>query len=684
VNFKLNRRGLRLFSALIVMASPLPGFADVSLPPLFSDGVVLQRDTSAPVWGSAAPHEAVTLELNGQAISTTADSDGHWQAAFKGLTAGGPFTLTVKGAANSVTVNNVLVGEVWLCSGQSNMTLHMSDIADVAKDDIAAANDPLLHCFTVPLSMANDPGTPGIQDTGNKWEATDPNTVPHYSAVAYYFAKSLREQLKVPIGIIHCSYPGSSGESWVRKAAQDAIGLGPRNDALTQQWNNAGEATRKFLSDLNDWEAKSGRQDPGNKGFAMGWADPKTGTGDWTPITSPGDWSSLGLANGGVVWIRKTVNFPQADPAGEVTLNFGNLQNYGREAGNVLGTVYFNNQEVGEIGHVLKHIFSKPGDQEITVPGSLVVRGPNVVAVRIFTQEEKGPAFAHGPNLIAGPLKIPVGVSWQAKVEAQLPPAPPGADATRPPPPSIPTLTQVPYYMFDKMLSPLIGYGIKGVAWYQGEANEDRGLAYGKLLTALIGDWRALWKRDDLPFYVVQLENSYPPVNDPNRRSPLAEVREAQLQTCQKVPHTGLAVIIDVGDANNVHFHDKKPVGERLALIALAQAYGQKIEFSGPVFDSMTVEGNAIRLKFTHVGGGLVAKGGGPLKQFAIAGADQNFVWADAVIDGNTVVVSSKDVPAPVAVRYAWADNPAGCNLSNTADLPASPFRTDDWLPSGH
>ncbi|MCE0499383.1 MAG: sialate O-acetylesterase [Methylacidiphilales bacterium] len=677
MNFKLNLRSLALFSGLMVTVFPVSGFGDVSLPSFFSDGAVLQRDTVAPVWGTAAPNEAVTLELNGQTTSATAGQDGKWCATFKGLAAGGPFTLTVKGTSNSVTVQNVLVGDVWLCSGQSNMSLHMYEIADVAQGDIAAADDPLLHCFTVSSTAADNVPVPPYE---GKWESTDPDSVKGYSAVAYYFAKELREQVKVPIGIIHCSYPGTCGESWVRKEALAGLGLGPQEAAVAQSWNNADQTTQKFLSDLNDWETKMGRQDPGNKGYAQGWADPKTDVSTWTTLPTPGDWTSLGLVNGGVVWIRKTVNFPDQGKVKDFTLQLGNLQNFGKESGNVLGTVYFNNQEVGEIGHVLKHIFTRPGDQLVKVPGSLIVHGANVVAVRIFTQEEKGPLFGGGTGLIRAPFPFTMRVEpqWQAKVEAQLPPAPPDAAFTRPPTPNIPIMTRRPSLMFDSMLSPLVGYGMKGAAWYQGEGNADRGEAYGSLLRGLIADWRGLWKQGDFPFYIVQLANISPPANDPNGKSGLAAVREGQLQTWQRVAHTGLAVTIDVGDANNIHYHNKKEVGHRLALIALAQTYGQKIEFSGPVIDSMAVEGNTIRLKFTHIGGGLVAKGG-PLQQFVIAGADQKFVWADATIDGDTVLVSSKDVAAPVAVRYAWADNPAGCNLYNKEDLPASPFRTDDW-----
>ena len=675
MKFRFNLRGLALPAGLIVIALPASALADVSLAPFFSDGAVLQRDSTAPVWGRAAPGEAVTAALNGQTISTAAGPDGNWRAAFQGLAAGGPFTMTVKGASNSITVPNVLVGDVWLCSGQSNMGLRMIDIADVAKDDIAAANDPLLHTFNVPLLETD---TPAKFPTADKWEAADPDTVKNDSAVAYYFAKTLREQVKVPIGIIHDSFGGTSIEGWMRMEVFNTLGLGPTMQARVQQWQTGDATSQTFLSALNQWEAGMGRQDPGNKGHDEGWADPKTSVNDWTGSITPGNWTPLGLAHGGIVWIRKAVNISAEFAGKDLTMNLGNLQNAGREFGNVLGTVYFNNQEVGSIGHTLRHVFSKPDDQLVNVPGTLVQTGTNVVAVRIFTQEEKSPSFGGGTSLLGPALRGTFGSSWMAKVEEAFPPAPADADSTRPKVPSVPTLTQVPCYFFNHILSPWIGYGIKGAVWYQGEANSYTPQGYATYLPAMIADWRGLWGQGNFPFYIVQLANVNAPPTDPNAKSGYAEIREAQLQTWQKVPDTGLAVTIDLGEANNVHYHNKKPAGQRVALIAQARVYGRKIEFSGPVFDSMTVEGSAMRLKFTHLGGGLVAKGG-PLKQFAIAGADQNFVGADAVIDGDAVVVSSKDVAAPAAVRYAWADNPAGCNLYNQADLPASPFRTDDW-----
>jgi len=657
---------------------PIPAFALVSLPSFFSDNMVLQRDTTAPVWGTAAPNEAVTLELNGQTINATADANGNWSAAFKGLAAGGPFTLNIKGAANSIALRNVLVGDVWFCSGQSNMTLHMVEIKDVAQADINAANDPLLHCFTVPQTTADTPAS----DVKGKWDAgATPITVPGYSAVAYYFAKALRAQLNIPIGIIHCSYPGSSAEAWVPKGVFDAIGLAAKEAAIAQTWQGLDAAAEKYLADLNAWETANGRQDPGNKGFAQGWADPKTDVSRWTPLADPSDFSPLGLANGGVVWIRESVDLPAQLAGKDLPLRLGNLNNRGKEFGNIVGTVYFNGEEIGPIGRTLKHVFSGPDSLTVTAPGRLVSAGPNVIAIRVFTQEEKLP---HGGSLGGGtgllfPLVKPdaMKTAWVAKVEAELPPAPAGAAATRPVPPPAPSLMEQPSVLYNGMLHPFLGYGIKGVAWYQGEGNAGRGEAYRHLFPALIADWRAEWKQGDFPFYFVQIANCFAPAASPGN-SVDAELRESQLLTWKAVPGTGMAVTIDLGEANNIHYHKKKPVGERLARVALALTYGQKGEYSGPVYDSMTVEGAAIRLKFTHLGGGLVAQGG-PLKQFAIAGADHKFVWADATIDGDSVVVSSKDVAAPAAVRYAWADNPAGCNLYNQAALPASPFRTDDW-----
>lgn len=676
--------------AIVLEAFSVSVRAEIKLPPFFGNGMVLQRDAAAPLWGTASPGETIKAELNGQVISATADDKGSWSTAFKGLTAGGPFTLTITGNSDKVTLSNVLVGDVWLCSGQSNMVYTLSQMGALAKDDIAAANDAQLRWFVPTTYLVPDPYL------GRTWLASSPATISGNSAVAYYFGRSLREKLNVPVGILEVAFPGSSIGTWFSPEGLESLGIGSEAKTINDELASLDTATPSFLNDLDAWETTFHRQDPGNKGFARGWADPKTDISDWKSIPNFGDWSSLGLNNGGVVWVRASIDMPAETAGKDIHLTIGDLRNGGRQFGNLLGAVYFNNQEVGTFGNVLKHFFTSPDKPFVKVPGNLVLAGTNVVAIRFFTQEPKAPWNKTDLEIAAADKKThfpAVTPDWFAKVEAELPPLPPKALASRPvPPPAPPGVTQ-PSIFYNSMLKRVVGYGIKGFIWYQGEANtgstgpipsvlgNDPPVAYRKLLPGLISDWRRLWNQSDLPFYIVQLPNTNNGGgNNPGAqpgKSGWAALRESQLLTWKTAPNTGMGVTIDLGDGN-LHPPNKKPFGERMALVALANAYGQKIDFSGPIYDSMAVEGNKIRLKFNYTGSGLEAKGG-PLKQFAIAGADQKFIWADAVIDGDSVVVSAAAIASPVAVRYAWADDPVGCNLYNKEGLPASPFRTDDW-----
>jgi sialate O-acetylesterase len=569
------------------------------------------------------------------------------------------------------------------------MAFSISQMGDLAKADIAAAEDPQLHCFVGATYFVPD------AYQGKTWMASSPTTISGVSAVAYYFGRSLRQKLNVPVGILDVAFPGSAIEGWFSPDGFDPLGMGPETKALAAPYAALDSETPKFLSNLSAWEAKYNRQDPGNKGFTQDWADPKTDTSDWKSIPTFGDWSTLDLTNGGVVWVRKSIDVPEETAGKDLTLTIQDLRNVGKEFGNLLGTVYFNNKPVGTIGDVLKHTFSAPDQVSIKLPGDEVVAGPAVIAIRFFTQEKKAPW--NKTNLSFSPTdkkKVPVPTvtgDWLAKVEAELPPLPPDATATRPITPPSPPQVRMPSLFYNFMLKQVVGYGIKGFIWYQGEANTSTfgpsvlgnyaPVAYRKLLPALIANWRGLWKQSDLPFYVIQLpdtniDNQAQPDTYPNK-SDWAALREAQLLSSETVPHTGLTVTVDTGNGN-LHPPNKQPVGERTALIALADAYGQKIESSGPIYDSMTIEGDKIRLKFKHIGSGLIAKNG-PLKEFAIAGDNKKFVWADATIDGDTILVSSPKVSSPAAVRYAWADDPVACNLYNNDGLPASPFRTDDW-----
>jgi sialate O-acetylesterase len=674
--------------AVALVSWPYALQAEIRLPPFFSNGMVLQRDGAAPLWGTASPGEAITAQLNGQTVLATADGKGNWSTAFKGLAAGGPFTLTLKGGSDAITISNVLVGDVWLCAGEMNMASTLGDMGALAKDDLAAATDPQLRWFGSKNMMFGD----AFQ--GRTWTDTTPATTSTDSAVAYYFARELRRKINIPVGIIVVTSQFSPLQTWLSPEGFDSIGLGPEARTALDEFNNLDTATPRFLRDLAAWEKTCNRQDPGNKGFALGWADPKTDTSDWKTIPNLGDWSSLDIPDGGVLWIRKSVDMPAETAGKDISLSIGLLSNEPSEFGNVLGTVYFNNREVGTLGDCLKRVYVPREQPPSKVPGNLVVPGANVIAIRLFTQVQK-PHWKktdlkfNAADKTAWPSVTP---DWLAKVEAKLPPQPPDAVAGRPVTPNSPFQSGLPSIYYNLLLKPIAGYGIKGVVWYQGEADNETFLGdmptilkswppffYRKLLPAFIADLRRHWHQPDLPFCFAQLPamKAHIHPNGQPQKSDLAQCRESQLLTWQTVPNTGMIISIDLGNGILIP-PNKKPFGERLALAALAKAYGQKVDFSGPIYDSMAVEGKKISVKFKSIGSGLVAQNG-PLGDFAIAGADQKFIWADAVIDGDTVVVSSPSVPAPIAVRYGWLDTPLNCNLYNKEGLPASPFRTDTW-----
>jgi sialate O-acetylesterase len=640
--------------------------ADVKLADLFTDNMVLQRDATAPVWGTAAPGEAVTLTFGAQSLTATADANGAWKTAFQGLKPGAAQALTVTGAHNKVALQNVVVGDVWVTSGQSNMQYLLVD-----QDEIAASANPNIRYYETPRSMAAEPMTTLPTRGPVPWMIAAPETSPKMSAVAYYFAKNINKELGVPIGIIDCTWGGTPAEPWTSREALESVPeyKEPIDKAISAYQNQTAFAAT-YAADCAEWEKSFGRNDPGNTGFAAGWAAPGFDAGAWTSITTTSlpNWNNAGIPNGGAVWLRKTVSLPATAAGKDFTLTLGPVPG--------VDTAYFNGTEVGNGGWNLPGFARQPRSYKI--PGSLVKAGDNVMAIRIFAQTTRTFPFAPGPKL-GLPVSDPTSVSsdWLAHVESQLPRMTPEAMAAMPPYP-YPPPGCTPALNFNAMVCPLMPYGIKGVLWYQGESNATYAYAYRTLLPLLIESWRARWNIGDFPFYIVQLPNLGNPPKDPEGNDTWPVLRESQLATWKKVPKTGMSVSIDIGEAMNLHPPDKKDVGYRLSLIALAEAYGHSIEDSGPIYETMTIEGNKIRVKFAHPGGGLVAKDG-PLKQFAIAGADQKFVWADAAIDGDTVLVSNPGVTAPVAVRYAWAANPAGCNLYNQAGLPASPFRTDDW-----
>ncbi len=500
----------RVFVVVVSLCAVLGVFADVKLPAVIGDHMVIQQGMHVPIWGKADPGEDVTVTAGNDKATAKAGADGKWLVRLTPMSAGGPIDITVKGK-NEIVLRDVLIGEVWVCSGQSNMQWTVRGSANSA-EEIAKADYPRIRLFYVPRVVALEPR----EDTNAAWTACNPQTVPEFSAVAYFFGREIHNAMNVPVGLIHSSWGGTPAESWTTRATLEAY---PELRPIVEKWTKTladyPEAVKRHEQALAAWEEAAA------KAKGEGKEAPKKPNGPGDPKTNP--------------WF----------------------------------------------------------------PGSL----------------------------------------WNG------------------------------------MLAPIVPFGIQGAIWYQGESNAGRAYQYRSLFPAMIRDWRQMWGQGDFSFFFVQLAN-FTAVADKPGPSDWAELREAQTMTLS-LPKTGMAVIIDIGEANDIHPKNKQDVGLRLALAAQKVAFGKDVVFSGPMFDYMKVEGDKVRLFFTQTGGGLVCKGDA-LKGFAMAGADRNFVWADARIDGATVVVSAQGVAGPVAVRYAWANNPV-CNLYNKEGLPASPFRTDSW-----
>ncbi len=660
--------GLLLFTACAAVK------ADVKPAKLIGDNMVLQREGSAPVWGTADPGETITVTLGDQKTTATADANGNWKAVFQGLKPNNGETMTIAGKSNTITVKNVAVGDVWICSGQSNMDYRLLD-----KDEIASANNPDLRYFNVANYAAAERQS-DVRD-GGPWVSASPSTAGTFSAVGYYFGKNIHAEIGVPIGLIGCAWSGSPIEPFVTQKSLDTVpGLAAKWDPLVAKLKTVIPDGEKAVADYKAWTEKYGRADTESKGFAAGWANPSLDTKDWITTDTPNDWSKTGVPkvgiapHGGVVWVRKTFQCPDSAVGKDFTLNPGPISES--------ATLYFNGEQIatGDLG-TSPYYWNEA--RPFKIPGRLVKAGDNVVVFRIISQKQYNHAFDQRFHLNI-PVVDPTAVThdWLAKAETEYAALPQTTMAELPQAPSV-KVGGLVQSTFNGTIAPLTSYGIKGVLWYQGETNAFMNPgAYYALLPQLIAGWRDEWNIGNFPFYIVQLANFGAPPTAPGQGSfGWAMVREDQLKTSQTVPNTGMATIVDIGEANNIHPLDKKDVGYRLSLQALANTYGKKIEPSGPIYDSMTVEGNKIRIKFTHLGGGLDARGG-PLKQFVICGTDHKWAAGASTIDGDTILVSSPDVATPVAVRYAWADNPEGCNLYSKLGLPASPFRTDDF-PTG-
>jgi len=635
------------------------------LPSIIGDNMVLQQGMRAPVWGWDAPGQRVAVTIAGQKATAKAGADGRWKVRLRPMKAGGPHEMTVAGSSTR-TLRNILVGEVWVCSGQSNMQVSVRDMAN-GPAEIQAASFPNIRLFTVACMTA-----PTRQDdlvTPATWQECSPQSVEAFSAVAYFFGRDLRKAIKVPVGLINTSWGGTVCETWMSREAIEADAEFRHLLDPVLPPEEFAKAKPAFDEALRKWEAIAYFKDPGNKGFGMGWAASDCPMSHWTDIGAPGLWRSMSDEKcEGAVWYRRDIEVPKAWEGKDLLLALGAIDDF--------DTTYFNGVQVGAIGMETPNWWMTL--RRYTVPGALVKAGRATIAVRVFDRFMGGGLMGPAAEMRVAPVGRPesgairLNGQWKFKVEYPIDPAmrPP-----RPVEPLGPDNANCPGALYNSMIHPLIPFGIRGALWYQGESNAARAYQYRRLFPAMIRDWRRRWRQGPLSFLFVQLAN-WQPRKDKPAESEWAELREAQTMAL-RLPNTGIALAIDIGDVEDIHPKNKQDVGRRLALAAQALVYRRKLVYSGPMYAGMTVKGSQVRLRFKHVGGGLAARGG-KLRGFAIAGKDRRFVWAETRIEKGAVVVWSDEVPKPVAVRYAWADNP-DANLYNKEGLPASPFRTDKW-----
>jgi len=630
--------------------------AEIKTPYLFSSNMVLQQGMAVPFWGKATPGGKVTVVVDKAAKSVVATKEGAWRIDFPAMTVGGPITVQVIGQ-DTLTFENVMIGEVWVGSGQSNMEMPVAGggmVKDYAQE-IAQADYPNIRLFTVEKAVS---AAPRESVAATTWQVCSPQTVPQFSASAYFFGRHLNQNLNVPIGLIHSSWGGTPAESWTSKAGLATLeDFKAIVDSMQSDATSLDEQRKDYEQKLAAWQRLLQSKIDQARGDSPSWELPDLDAKTWKFMNLPVLWEKAGLpAFDGIVWFRKQVNIPKEYIGKDLTLHLGPIDDD--------DATWFNGVKIGGVVG-----YNKPRDYQI--PAALVKPGVNVIAVQVLDTGGGGGIWG-APNEVKitapGSKDISLAGAWQYKEAVEL--------QTMPPRPISPDTPYLPASLYNAMINPLIPYAIRGAIWYQGENNAGRAYQYRSLFQTMITDWRANWGQGDFPFIFTQLAN-YTAVNPQPEESDWAELREAQLMALA-LPNTGMAVTIDIGDAIDIHPKNKQDVGKRLALNALNKVYGKtEVVPCGPIYKSMTIEENKIRLTFDYVGGGLAAKGD-KLLGFAIAGEDKKFVWGDAVIDGETVVVSSPYIANPVAVRYAWASNPI-CNLYNQADLPATPFRTDDW-----
>ena len=612
--------------------------------------MVLQRQADVKIWGWAAIQEKISIRFNDSIYITTTDDSGEWEIKLSNLEAGGPYTMIIKGS-NTITIKDIVIGDVWICSGQSNMELPMKRVSPIYEPDIANADNIFIRYFTVPQQYNFN--EPQIDLKSGSWQTANPENILNFSAVAYFFAHELYEKYRVPIGLINTSLGGSPAEAWI---SEESIKAFPEHYKEAQRFKDSTLINQIENQDrvrIQAWYDQLRQKDEGYKDPQKIWYDPSLNTADWATMKIPGYWANteIGTVNG-VVWFKKEINIPVSMVGQQAKLILGRIVD--------ADSVFVNGVFVGTTGYQYP-------PRRYNIPSNLLKEEKNTIIVRVISNIGNGGFVLDKPyELIAGGQKIDLKGDWQYRLGTKMEPL---AGQT--------FIRWKPLGLYNAMISPLLNYRIKGVVWYQGESNAERPIEYRELFPALIRDWRNKWNQGDFPFLFVQLANFMEAKSEPSE-SNWALLRESQLKTLS-LPNTGMAVTIDIGEWNDIHPLNKKDVGKRLAYAAQKVAYNdENVIYSGPIYQSMKIDGDKVILTFINIGSGLIAECGGELKHFAIAGVDRKFVWAKTKIENDKIVVWNDKVPNPVAVRYAWADNPAGANLYNREGLPASPFRTDE------
>ncbi|WP_331346203.1 sialate O-acetylesterase [Cellvibrio sp. UBA7661] len=641
----------QLFLLVFFAFFSLNTIADVSLPRLLSDGAILQRDMPLTIWGWADEGENVSVTFAGKTLSAVA-KDGRWSVTFPALKAGGPYELKVNGN-NQLLRKNILMGDLWLAAGQSNMELPLNRVKYHYPGLIESTNQPNIREFNVPVTYAfKGP----LQDyTQGQWKTATPEHLATFSAVGFFFMQKLHADNNVPIGLVTIPVGGSPAEAWVSESVLEKY---PHYQQKLQPFKDDAHVQATIANDKANSSKWYADLDAADIGLKNNWQQENINTENWKTLQVPGFLKEQAVSKedkeftNGALWVRKTIELSAAQAAKKAVLWLGCIVDGDQ--------VYVNGQLVGQTGYQYP-------PRIYAVPAGLLKAGANSISIRVTSYssnvgfvKDKRYALLLGEGLF-GDEAVDLKGEWKYQIAARVNAMQPGT-----------TLHYLPSSLFNAKLAPALPLKIKGVIWYQGESNVGRAAEYQQLMADLIGDWRAQFQQKELPFIYVQLANFLPAAQEPGE-SGWAELREAQRQLLA-VNNTAMAVAVDVGEWNDIHPLNKQAVGERLALGALKVAYGKKsLLASGPRLKKLKTSGEKLELRFTEIGKGLSVRGE-QLGHIAIAGADKKFVWAKAQVKKDKVIVWADSIAEPKWVRYAWADNPEGANLYNSAGLPASPF----------